>query len=249
VLEQDPAGEASLDCALLSFFCSKPKVTLTVSAGPGSAEVPPVAGNTQEDAIERLEKAGFRVAVEAASSQTVPEGLVISSDPSGGETARRGSVVTIIVSSGPRLVTVPPLVGRSADAAQQALRGRGLGFSISRQESEQPEGRVIGQSPEAGDQVVTGTTVALIVSEGVPAVAMPNVIGDLRPDAVQALRGLGLSVTVTEVETDVQAQNNRVTDQFPPPGTELREGDSVTIRVGDFTPPPTTPTTPTTPIP
>ena len=50
VLEQDPAAsppadEASLDCAFLSFFCSKPKVMLTVSAGPGSAKVPSTAGH------------------------------------------------------------------------------------------------------------------------------------------------------------------------------------------------------------
>ena len=38
VLEQDPpAGNTSLDCAFLSFFCSKPKVALTVSAGPCTA--------------------------------------------------------------------------------------------------------------------------------------------------------------------------------------------------------------------
>jgi len=241
VLEQDPSGEADQECTFNVFFCSKPTVTLTVSAGPGSAEVPSVAGDTQEDATERLEEAGFRVAVEAASSETVPEGLVISSNPSGGETVRRGSVVTIRVSSGPRLVTVPPVVGRSADAARQALRGRGLLFSVSREESEKPTGQVISQSPSAGEQVEAGTTVALTVSSGVPAVTMPNVIGDLRPDAVQALRDRGLAVTVTEVETEVQSQNNRVTDQFPPPGTQLREGDSVTIRVGDFTPPPPDP--------
>ena len=45
VLEQDPAAappadQASEDCSFLTFFCSKPKVTLTVSSGPGSAKVP-----------------------------------------------------------------------------------------------------------------------------------------------------------------------------------------------------------------
>jgi eukaryotic-like serine/threonine-protein kinase len=249
VLEQDPSGEATLDCAFLSFFCSKPKVTLTVSAGPGSAEVPRVRGLSQEAATGRLEDAGFEVAVESASSASVPEGSVISTDPSGGATARRGSTVTIVVSSGPRLVTVPPVVGRDVDAAKQALRGRGLGFSVSFQESERPRGQVLSQSPSAGDRVEVGTTVSLVVSEGVQTVLLPNVIGDLRPDAVAALRGLGLSVTVTEEETDVEAQDGRVTDQFPPPGTEVRKGDTVTIRVGNFVPPPEPPTTPTTPEP
>jgi serine/threonine-protein kinase len=245
VLEQDPSGEATLDCALLSFFCSKPEVTLTVSAGPGTADVPSVRGLTREAATARLEKAGFRVAVDSASSPTVQEGLVISADPSAGTTVRRGSVVTITVSSGPRIVTVPPVVGRNVDAARQALRARGLEASVSFQESEEPQGRVLSQSPTAGDRVEVATTVSLVVSEGVAMVRMPNVIGDERREAVAELRDLGLSVTVTEVETDVEAQDGRVTDQFPPPGTEVREGDGVTIRVGDFVPP----ESPTAPLP
>jgi eukaryotic-like serine/threonine-protein kinase len=248
VLEQDPSGEATLDCALLSFFCSKPKVTLTVSAGPGTADVPSVRGLTREAATARLEEEGFRVDVETASSSTVQEGLVISIDPSAGSTVRRGSVVTMTVSSGPRIVAVPPVVGRNVDAARQALRGRGLESSVSFQESEEPRGRVLSQSPAAGDRVEVGTTVSLVVSEGIATVRMPNVIGDERRDAVTELRRLGLSVTVTEVETDVEAQDGRVTDQFPPPGTEVREGDSVTIRVGDFVPP-ESPTAPPLPEP
>ena len=67
VLEQDPAAsppadEAELDCAFLSFFCSKPKVMLTVSAGPGSAKVPSTAGLATTEAEEKLEEAGFEPA-------------------------------------------------------------------------------------------------------------------------------------------------------------------------------------------
>jgi eukaryotic-like serine/threonine-protein kinase len=237
VLEQDPSGETTLDCAILSFFCSKPSVTLSVSAGPGAADVPSVRGLTREAATARLERAGFRVAADTASSSTVQEGLVISAEPSAGTTVRRGSVVTITISSGPRMVAVPPVVGRNVDAARQALRGRGLEASVSFQESEEPQGRVLSQSPAAGDRVEVGTAVSLVVSEGVATVRLPNVIGDERRAAVTELRRLGLSVTVTEVETDVEAQDGRVTDQFPPPGTEVREGDSVTIRVGRFVPP------------
>ncbi len=60
VLEQDPAAappadQASEDCSFLTFFCSKPKVTLTVSSGPGSAKVPSTAGLTSTAAEEKLE--------------------------------------------------------------------------------------------------------------------------------------------------------------------------------------------------
>ena len=86
VLEQDPlgsppAGKAELDCSFLTFFCSKPKVTLTVSSGPGSGKVPATAGLSQEEATELLEDAGFEVDVESANSDSVEEGTVIHSEP------------------------------------------------------------------------------------------------------------------------------------------------------------------------
>ncbi len=89
VLEQDPAAsppgdEASLDCSFLTFFCSKPEVTLTVSNGPGSSKVPATAGLPRAEATEKLEAAGFDVDVETVSSDSVEEGMVIHSEPSGG---------------------------------------------------------------------------------------------------------------------------------------------------------------------
>ncbi|HZO07091.1 MAG TPA: Stk1 family PASTA domain-containing Ser/Thr kinase, partial [Solirubrobacterales bacterium] len=92
VLEQDPtAGEADEDCPFLGLFCSKPKVNLTISGGPGSGTVPGVSGLTQEEATERLEAAGFEVAVNRVNSASVEEGLVVNSEPSGGSTATNGS--------------------------------------------------------------------------------------------------------------------------------------------------------------
>jgi serine/threonine-protein kinase len=229
----------------LSFFCNKPEVNLTVSAGPGSAEVPPTRGLTREEATKRLEKAGFEVVRQGANSETIPAGEVIRSDPPAGTTARRGSEVTIFVSAGPKLVAVPVAVGTQRSVAVARIRARGLSPSVSEQESQAPAGQVISQSPSAGERVDPGSTVSIVVSKGVAKVKMPNVIGDLRADAVGTLRALDLRVTVVEQDTDVEAQDGRVVDQFPPPGRELQKGDSVTIQVGRFVaPPPTTPTTP-----
>ena len=50
---------------------------------------------------------------------------------------------------------------------------------------------------------------------------MPNVIGKLRREAVEAMRAAGLAPFVEEEETEVESQIGRVTDQFPPPGAKL----------------------------
>ena len=235
VLEQDPLpGSADEDCSFLTFFCSKPTVDLTVSAGPGSGEVPSTAGLSQEAATEKLEEAGFEAGVERVNSKTVEEGLVVRSEPGGGTTATKGSTVTLFVSRGPKLTKVPVLVGSQRGAAVERLRGRGLQASVSEEESSSPKGQVVSQSPDAGSEVEAGSTVSLVVSSGEEeeTAKVPNVIGKERREAVELIRGAGLTPSVEEEETEVPSQVGRVIDQFPPPGSEGEPGDTVTITVG-----------------
>ena len=241
VLEQDPAAsppsdEAEEDCAFIALFCSKPKVNLTVSAGPGRGKVPSTSGLSQEEAEERVEGAGFEAKVETSNSATVEEGLVIHSEPSGGSTATNGSTVTLVVSSGPKLVKVPVLVGSQRGAAVERVRGRGLEASVAEEESARPAGEVIRQSPSAGQEVERGSSVSIVVSAGEEQAKMPNVIGKLRSQAVEQVRAAGLTPRVEEEETEVESQVGRVLDQFPPPGSELEERAEVTIVVGKRTP-------------
>ena len=234
VLEQDPpAGKASLDCAVLTYFCSKPKVSLTVSSGPGSAKVPGgLAGLSEEEAAERVEEAGFDVRVQRVNSEAVEAGEVIRSEPSGGTVATRGSTVLLVVSKGQKLAKVPVLVGTQRSIAVQQIRGRGFTPSVEEQESAKPAGEVISQAPSAGSELPRGSSVSIVVSRGVKKAKVPNVIGSERREAVEALREAGLEPTVEEEETEVPQQLGRVIDQFPPPGTEVEPGSAVTVTVG-----------------
>ncbi len=233
VLEQDPpAGETSLDCAFLGFLCSKPKVALTVSAGPGSAQVPGTAGLEEDEATAKVEEAGFEARVEMINSAKVEAGLVIHSDPSGGSTATRGSTIVLTVSKGQKLAKVPVLVGTQRSVAVQQIRGRGLTPSVEEEESSAPVGEVIRQSPSAGSELPPGSSVSVVVSKGKQKAKVPNVIGEERAEAVQAMREAGLDPTVQEQETEVPSKVGRVTDQFPPPGSEVEPGSAVTVVVG-----------------
>jgi serine/threonine-protein kinase len=236
VLEQDPLpGSADEDCSFLTFFCSKPTVDLTVSAGPGSGEVPSPNGLTSAAATKKLEAAGFDVALQRVNSSSVEAGLVVFSEPRGGDTATNGSTVTLFVSRGPKLAMVPVLVGVQREVAVQRLSGRGLSPSVSEEESSSPKGQVIRQSPSAGTEVEPGSTVTIVVSSGEEeekAAKVPNVIGQERREAVEAIRAAGLTPQVEEEETEVPSQAGRVTDQFPPPGSELEPKSTVTITVG-----------------
>jgi serine/threonine-protein kinase len=93
---------------------------------------------------------------------------------------------------------------------------------------------VIRQSPSAGTAVEPGSTVTIVVSSGKEEkqAKVPSVIGKERREAVELIRAAGLKPEVEEEETEVPSQVGRVTDQFPPPGTEAKPGSTVTIVVG-----------------
>src|SRR5207244_12068727 len=101
-------------------------VSLTVSGGPGQATVPTVDGLTQSQARRKLEAAGFKVTVGREASDSVPTGQVTRTAPPAGTQLDKGSTVTLFISSGPRRVTVPSVVGESQDSASAELAKVGL---------------------------------------------------------------------------------------------------------------------------
>src|SRR5260370_41225723 len=60
------------------------------------------------------------------NSNTVATGNVISQGPAGGSSAAEGSPVTLVISSGPRMVAVPKVVGLTQSAATIVITGAKL---------------------------------------------------------------------------------------------------------------------------
>ena len=75
-------------------------ITITVSSGASSVQVPSVVGKTESDAGSTLEKAGFKYDIQRESSSTVAKGNVIRQSPSSGASAKKGDTITIYVSTG-----------------------------------------------------------------------------------------------------------------------------------------------------
>jgi eukaryotic-like serine/threonine-protein kinase len=73
-------------------------VDLTVARVPSKVEVPDVKGQSDSDAIQVLQDAGFRIATERQDVDTPDQdGTVLDQDPEGGKQAKPGDVVTIVV--------------------------------------------------------------------------------------------------------------------------------------------------------
>lgn len=236
VLRQDPSGESDRDCKFLGWFCSDPDVNLAVSAGPGTVEVPDVAGEPRDTAEQTLDDAGFGVTVETKPSSDVPADTVIETDPSAGAAVKTGSTITMFVSSGPQQVAVPVLVGLTEGAAEQRLSAKGLESDLSETASDRPVGEVLTQSPDAGTKVDPGSTVTLTISSGPDetTVSVPNVVGLDSADAQSQITAAGLTVSVQEQPTSIQPQDGKVIDQNPSGGGTVSEGTRIVIMVGVY---------------
>ena len=240
VIEQQPLGGTEVD--------EGSQVTLTASLGL-SVRVPPLAGQPADEARKRLRNAQLEVAERERASREVDAGRVIDSDPPAGEEVDCGSIVTLFVSRGPSLVTLDSLIGLQQEVAESQLRRRGLIANVDEKDADQPEGEVIAQDPGPGSKLKRGDTVTIVVSTGVGAVVVPDVVGQSEAAAQARLSGLGLNADVVRQETDESSEDGRVLDQAPAPGSRAHSGDTVTIVVGDLVEPKPTSTTSTTSIP
>jgi serine/threonine-protein kinase len=199
--------------------------------------VPPVRGLTLTQARRRIEETDLLVRTREQSSREVAAGRVIRSRPPGGEQVECQSEVTLFVSKGANLITLPDVIGQSEEIAQSELERLGFIVDVDTRDEDQPEGTVIGQDPGPGSRLLRGDRVTIIVSTGAGSVLVPPVEGQSEQSAVNTLQSRGLSVDVIRQETDQSSEDGRVLEQAPASGTRVRAGDTVTITVGEFVPP------------
>ncbi|MBV8429910.1 MAG: Stk1 family PASTA domain-containing Ser/Thr kinase, partial [Solirubrobacterales bacterium] len=136
-------------------------VTLTVSSGPGSVNVPSVLGDTVAQARQLLSQAGLKVGpIRHETSSTTAAGAVVDTSPTAGVSVPVGSAVTLFVSSGVPKVTVPDVTGESEAQAKSDLHAAGFEVTSTTQTtSSGTPGNVITQSPAGNTQAPAGTTV------------------------------------------------------------------------------------------
>lgn len=129
----------------------------------------------------------------------------------------------------PEDVEVPSLLGLEQATAVELARSRGLRLVVRAEapSTDHPAGSVAEQEPLAGSLVPADTAVNVVISSGLPQVAVPAVIGQPLEAARTAITGAGLTVgTVSETG---EGEPGTVTALSPAPGTEVDTGSAVDI--------------------
>lgn len=204
-----------------------------VGLGGNQVTVPDVVGFTLEEAVAKMEGAGFVVAdIKETSDTTVDPGTVVAQDPEAGTKAREGSNVTLTVSLSAEMATVPDIVGKTEEEARAAITD--AGFTADPQPTQAsadvPAGSIIEQSPSGGEQAPKGSAISYVVSRGVETGQVPNVIGLKGTTAKTNLEAAGFTVTVEEDYSSSIAAGI-VISQNPNAGLTVGAGTEVVITV------------------
>ncbi len=215
------------------------KPSPTPSPTATAATVPDVSGMSEDDAKTAIEDLGLTfVKGDDVSSDTVDEGLAVSSDPGAGTSAVLGADVTVSFSSGSATVKVPDVTGMTQSEARKEIENANLAWGdVTAEDSPGTQaGRVIRSSPAADTSVSRGETVSVVVSSG--RTTVPSVVGKTQDEAQEAIKAAGLNynTTTNDSKTNDQSKSNRyeVTAVDPAEGQSIDLGDSVTLTVTHY---------------
>lgn len=227
VLDQNPLPKANAE--------KGSEIDLTVSKGPETAEVPQLIGKTESEALKLIQDAGFvPQPMPSEYNATAAAGTVIKQSPGGGETVQKGSSIQFIVSRGIETTKVPDVRKKSRSDAEQLLRNAGFKVTVTESYDDKIDvGLVISQNPTPGLQVATGSTVSIVVSKGVESVTVPDIVGLGLAEAKAKIEGLGLKLNITY---EPHANDNKVLEQDPTDGTQVKRGSTVNVIVDGTAP-------------
>ena len=200
--------------------------------------VPDVAGMQQAEALNVLAPFKWNVVVTAQRSEGSPAGTVLGTDPEAGADLSEGSTLTMFVSEGEPLATLPDLAGvPEADALAQ-LETLGLVPNVVRADNEDiPAGAVISwvipEQPTitVGGEVLRGTAIDVTVSNGPAPRDVPLIVGMTIEQAQAALAELRLTLLETPPSKSNAAAQGLIGAQSPPPGQKVARDSQVAYSI------------------
>jgi len=153
-------------------FLSKkgPQKRCLIHAKPGIMEIPNVVGLAEKEAIKQLEKVHFGYGIVYRVDDHIPRGIVIEQTPSGGENARQGTTIQLVISAGSanQTIKVPSLTGLTEKEAKQRLSRLGLkAIDITATpyiDERSKRNRVVYQSPDPDTELHYGQAVTIYVN-------------------------------------------------------------------------------------
>ncbi len=200
-----------------------------------------IVGWNEGDAGERLKSLNLKVRIEYEQSDEIGENIVIRTMPEAGSEVQTGTEVVLVVSSGPEILEVPDVKGRSYEEAYTILTEAGFTVKEQQQDFAGTPGQIISQVPEGGNSLAKGGEVLVIVGRQSSAsnpgqviengVRVPGVIGLTEEAAIAKLEEAGLVVSSVSHVSSSTVPEGKVCYQSYSQGSSVAAGTAVEIHI------------------
>ena len=174
---------------------------LPVDGGaPSLVEIPDLTGSEQAQALNDLQELGFIVGIENSADSSVPAGFVISTQPTANTITNPDTLVTIIISVGPKAFPIPYVVDLEIARGVYVIQESGfvVGQQLEINDDNIPRGFIISQNPVAGTKMGPDSTVDLVISAGPSLIEISDLSRKSLVDAIQILETLGFEYEFVE---------------------------------------------------
>ena len=200
--------------------------------------VPSLMGVAEAEARNSIATFDWEIIIRAERTNDVEFGFVIRTDPEAGASIKQGDAIVMYVSEGAPLGVLFDVTGESREAATKKLTDQGLTVSASDEASDAvPVGNVISWSVAkqptlvAGDEVLQGTLINLVVSSGPALRSVPLLVGMKLEDATATALELGLVLGVTPDSYSPDVAIGLIGAQSPPPGQFVPKGSTIVYSI------------------
>ena len=187
----------------------------------------------QKRASDILTLFGVVVEIKSVDNERIAAGLVAAQEPAPGEHTEVGKTVTLSVSTGKPEVSMPDVVGKTADEAVKAVTDAGLSPKLAyAADGSKPDGEVIAQSIPAGSGVTKGMSILLTVNASDHLAEIPDVRKMTAEEAKKAIEDAGFVMKIY-VDDEHQVTEGRVFTQSPNAGQSAEKGSEITVLLSE----------------
>lgn len=215
-------------------------VYMTVNARMKATEakdvdVPQFVGQMYDE-LQANKSYKFNYEITAKYDDSKPVNVILSQDPeAGSKQVKENATIKLVINSKSTTKEVPNVRNYTEQEAIRLLEERYFNVNVVRVNSanDNKKGYVIGCSPQEGTDQEIGTTITLIVSDGVATEKelVPDVAGMTFDQAKQSVEAKGFTVQKSVIASS--EEEGKVVNTDPLAGNSLTKGSLIIIQVSD----------------
>jgi eukaryotic-like serine/threonine-protein kinase len=202
-------------------------VTFKILSFSRTVEVPSLANMTTVDATEALNRAGLYLKIEGEDyDPAVRAGRILRQDIPAGNKVKEKRGIKVVISKGPRVFSVPSLVGQSLSGAEATLVQQGLriGRVINVHSDSVEKGKIIAQRPEPDERLMDSITVLVSLGPDEVTYYCPDFLNKGLEETKETAAKMGLVV-------ETKGQGAVVKSQRPKAGAPVKGGDKIYLEL------------------